>query len=229
MSTKINSSFGTFSEQRFSITLWCLGVIRGEVGIKRNPSLYATMATVENALNLMQDVKDNEEFFVYPPDADDFEASDRLTFTRKGNTIEVCEVRLGGVTHKLAYATALNSFHPSPAPEQKPISFRPFSSRRDMELKAIQALIDSEVVYTNEEKEDIVESYRITPNRWLVAGIIIEQSDNVTLRSRRTGEARKGVTVWELLLHGENEPPFVEDFESIKALILWDYSGELGS
>jgi len=85
------------------------------------------------------------------------------------------------------------------------------------------------VVYTNEEKEAIVESYRITPNRWLAAGIIIEQSDNVTLRSRVTGEAREGVTVWELLVKGEGAFPFVENFECIKALILWDYSGELGS
>ena len=121
--------------------------------MERNPSLYATMATVENALNLMPSIADNEEFFVYPADTDDLETADRLKFIRAGDTIQVQEVQLGGVTYKLTYATVLDYFHPAPAPEQKPISFRPFNSRRNMELKAVQALIASEASASIEETD----------------------------------------------------------------------------
>jgi len=84
------------------------------------------------------------------------------------------------------------------------------------------------IVYTNDEMDAIIESYRITPNRWLVAGIIIEQSDGVTLRNRVTGEAREGVSVWELLVEGWEVFPFVDNFECIEEMIMWEYAGELG-
>jgi len=126
MNTKINSSFGIFDVLGATNAVWCLGVIKGAVRMERNPSLYATMATVENALNLMPSIADNEEFFIYPADTDDLETADRLTFIRAGDTIQVQAVRLGGVTYKLTYATVLNYFHPAPAPEQGDSRFTPF-------------------------------------------------------------------------------------------------------
>ena len=84
------------------------------------------------------------------------------------------------------------------------------------------------LVYTNDEMDAIIEGYRTTPNRWLVYGMLIQQSDDVTLRNRVTGEAREGVSVWELLVEGWEVFPFVDNFECIEEMIMWEYAGELG-
>ena len=115
-----NLSFGIFSALETTNAVCNLGSVRGKLGIKYEPTLYATTVTVENALRGMHNVNDGFGFFVFPPDTINFETSDRLTFTRKGDTIQAYEVKLGGVTHKLAYTTVLNYYKPI---EETPIDY----------------------------------------------------------------------------------------------------------
>ena len=115
-----NLSFGTAQELGLSSTLWRLGTVRGKLGIKYEPALYATMSILNDALRGMHNVNDGSVFFVFPPNTVDFETSDRLTFTRKEDTIQAYEVKLNGVTHKLAYTTVLNYHKPV---EETPIDY----------------------------------------------------------------------------------------------------------